>query len=63
MDYENILKENEELKKTLKTVLIFHNYRTCFYCKNYNVCETGDCKNYDKYELDLERVMTDYQVK
>ena len=62
-DYAKAVLEKNELEKVLKAVLIYHNYRKCFYCKHYMACGEGGCDNYEEYELDLNKVKETYQIE
>lgn len=62
-DYAKASKENKELERILVTILNYYNYKECIYCKRRKTCLTGDCNNFEKYELDLDRIKADYQVE
>lgn len=49
-----------KMAKMLKTVLI--NYTKCEYCRKYPICPVGSCYEYEKYELNFEKIKADYQV-
>lgn len=46
--------------KILKEVLIQDS--GCHYCKRYDICTTGECIDFEKYELDLDSIKDEYEI-
>ena len=45
-----------------KTIKILKTLLGCEYCKRYLICPVGDCNNYEKYEIDFEKIKTNYKI-